>query len=42
MSHIRNFISALKAAANSPHIALLIDADLDFAQPITRSTKETE
>jgi len=38
MSRIRNFIRELKAVAHEPHIALLLDADLDFAQPPTRPT----
>lgn len=38
MSRIRNFIRELKAAGHNPHIALLLDADLDFAQPTPQST----
>jgi hypothetical protein len=38
VSHVRNLIRELKAVARMHTDALLLDADLDFAQPSTHST----
>jgi hypothetical protein len=40
VSHIRNLIRELKAVAHMHTVALLLDADLDFAQPTTSSTHQ--
>lgn len=42
MSHIRNFIRELKAVAHMHTVALLLEADLDFAQPTSRSNHKEE
>lgn len=42
VSSIWNLIRDLKALTPQGHIALLIDADLDFAQPIAPATKKEQ
>lgn len=40
VSRIRHFLRQLKAVSTQPHIALLLDADLDFAQSPTPSPQK--